>query len=57
MTFEKLEKQYESESWSIPALYGRFGLLKRISRKCIPIGIIHAKETPFSTKRMVAKGY
>ena len=32
-----------------------FGLFKRISRKCVPNGIIHAKETTFSIKRKVVK--
>ena len=33
----------------------RFGLFKRTSSKCIPSGLIHAKETPSSTKRKVVK--
>ena len=36
-------------------LFGRFGLIKRFSRKCIPGGIIHVKETLFLTTRKVVK--
>ena len=32
-----------------------FGLFKRTSSKCIPSGVIHAKETPSSTQRKVVK--
>ena len=32
-----------------------FGLFKRTSSKCIPSGLIHEKETSFSTKRTVVK--
>ena len=54
--FKKSEKkQHESELWFILALFGRFGLFKRISRKSIPSGIIHAKETSISTQRKVVK--
>ena len=47
------EKQHANELWSIQALFGRFGLFKRTSSKCIPSGLIHSKETLFSTKRKV----
>ena len=36
--------------------FSRFGLFKRTSSKCIPSGLIHAKETSFSTRRKVVKG-
>ena len=36
-------------------VFSRFGLFKRTSSKCIPSGLIHAKETSFSTKRKVVK--
>ena len=41
--------------WSIQMRFSRFGLFKRTSSKCIPSGLIHAKETSFSTKRKVVK--
>ena len=49
------EKQHANELRSILALFSRFGLFKRTSRKCIPSGLIHAKETSFSTKRKEVK--
>ena len=49
------EKQHANELWSILVLFSRFGLFKRINRKCIPSGLIYAKETSFSTKRKVVK--
>ena len=49
------KKQHASELWSKQALYGRFGLFKRLRRECIPRGTIHAKETSSSTKRRVVK--
>ena len=51
------EKQHANELWSIQALLSRFGLFKRTSSKCIPSGLIHAKETSLSTKRKVAQDY
>ena len=53
--YEKSEKHHASELWSMLALFGRFGLIKRISRKYISSGIIHVKETSFLTKRKVVK--
>ena len=50
-SLKKSEKQHASELWAILALFGRFGLFKM--NPCIPSGIIHAKETPFSAKRKV----
>ena len=35
--------------------FSRFGLFKRTSSKCIPSGLIHAKETQSSTKGKVVK--
>ena len=49
------EKQHANELWSIQALFGRFGSFKTTSSKCIPRGLILAKETSFSTKRKVVK--
>ena len=49
------EKQHANDLWSIQALLSRFGSFKRTSNKCIPSGLLHAKETSFSTKRKVAK--
>ena len=49
------EKQHANELWSIQALFSRFGLFKRTSTKCIPSGLLHAKETSFSTKHKVVK--
>ena len=37
------------------AFFGRFDFTKIISRKCIPCGIMQAKETLFSIKRKVVK--
>ena len=51
------EKQHANELWSILALCRRFGLFLRTSSKCIPSGLIHAKETSFSTKRKVVKDH
>ena len=42
---------------SILALVSWFGLFKRTSRKCIPSGLIHAKDMSFSTKRNLVKSY
>ena len=50
------EKQHANELWSILALFGGFDLFERTSSKCIPSGVIHAKETSFSTKCEVVKG-
>ena len=49
------EKQHANKLFSIHALFSRFGLSKRTNSKCIPSGLIHAKETSFSTKRKVVK--
>ena len=49
------KKQHANELLSIQALFGRIGLLKRTSSKCISSGLIHAKETSFATKRKVVK--
>ena len=51
------EKQHANELWSIqaPFFFYRFGLFKRTRSKCIPIGLIHANEKSFSTKRKVVK--
>ena len=49
----KSVKQHANELWSILALVSKFWLFKRIRRKYIPSGLIHAKETLFSTKRKV----
>ena len=48
-------KQHANELWSMQGLFSRFCLFKRTSSKCIPCGLIHAKETSFSTKRKVVK--
>ena len=55
--FQKIGKQHASELLSMLALFDRFGLIKKIGRKYIPSGVIHAKETSFSTKRKVVKDY
>ena len=50
-------KQHANELWSILALFSRFGLFNRTCRKSIPSGLMHVKETSFSTKRKVVKDY
>ena len=50
-----LEKQHVNALWYLLPLFSTFGLCKRTSRKCIPSGLIHAKETSFLTKRKVVK--
>ena len=52
---QKSGKQHVDGLWSIQTLFSRFGLLKRTCIKCIPSGLIHAKETSFATKRKVMK--
>ena len=49
------EKQHVNELWSIQALFVDLSLFKRTSSKCIPSGLIQAKETSFSTKREEVK--
>ena len=51
------EEQHANELWSILALFSRFGLFKRTikSIKCITSGLIHARETSFTTKRKIVK--
>ena len=53
--YKSKKKQHASELLPMLALSCRFGLFKRISRKCIPSGIIHAIEIPRLTKRKAVK--
>ena len=51
------EKEHANELWSTLAILVDFGLFNRTRRKCIPHGLMHAKETSFSGKRKIVKDY